>query len=230
VICVSIAKPEIPEVLDVLGEIRPWADLAEVRLDALNDPEGDLGDLRRKSPLPLVYTNRPLREGGAFTGTEEARVGILGKAVSAGVAYIDIELSTESVLREACMASAKAGGTRVIISFHDFSETPAMERLMMVLEDIQALHADAGKIVTMAHGPGDVARLFALYERSREPGLPLVAFCMGEAGRLSRLACLALGAPFTYASTGAGGETAPGQIPARDMRNFLDYFKISGKR
>lgn len=229
-ICVSVARPGLIGVIDVLGTVGPYADLAEIRLDALDDPEEDPARLREQSPLPLVYTNRPLREGGAFNGTEEARMNILNRAVAAGAAYVDIELSTESGLRKKCMASARAAGARVIMSFHDFSGTPPRARLMTILDEILANGADTAKIVTTGHGPVDVARLFALYDRARETGLSLVAFCMGEAGRLSRLACLALGAPFTYASADTGGETAPGQIPVRDMRNFLDYFKISQKR
>jgi 3-dehydroquinate dehydratase/shikimate dehydrogenase len=46
---------------------------------------------------------------------------------------------------------------------------------------------------------------------------------MGEAGKWTRILGLAHGAPMTYASLDRGGETAPGQISARDLR---DVFRV----
>jgi 3-phosphoshikimate 1-carboxyvinyltransferase len=46
----------------------------------------------------------------------------------------------------------------------------------------------------------------------------LIAFCMGEAGRESRLECLRRGAPFTYAALDGDEAVAPGQWSMSEMK------------
>ena len=69
---------------------------------------------------------------------------------------------------------------------------------------------DMVKIVTLAQSEADIDKILALYQWCREEKISgnerigalsdggLIAFCMGEAGRESRLECLRRGAPFTY--------------------------------
>ena len=74
------------------------------------------------------------------------------------------------------------------------------------------------KIVTTAAAPADPARVLSLYGAARRMGrrdLELVAFAMGEMGRMSRVLCLYLGSPHTYASLGRA--VAPGQMALADM-------------
>ena len=56
--------------------------------------------------------------------------------------------------------------------------------------------------------------------RVQEEGT-LVAFCMGEAGRESRLDCLRKGSPFTYAALDEAEATAPGQWTAAGMNEVV---------
>jgi 3-dehydroquinate dehydratase/shikimate dehydrogenase len=61
--------------------------------------------------------------------------------------------------------------------------------------------------------------------RLLDPGIGrgVIPIAMGEAGKWTRILGLAHGAPMTYASIDRGGETAPGQISARDLR---DVFRV----
>jgi 3-phosphoshikimate 1-carboxyvinyltransferase len=61
----------------------------------------------------------------------------------------------------------------------------------------------------------------ALYEWAKSENIDLIAFCMGEAGRQSRLDCLKYGAPYTYAALSAEEAAAPGQCPADEMREAV---------
>jgi len=49
----------------------------------------------------------------------------------------------------------------------------------------------------------------------------LIAFCMGEAGRQSRMDCLKHGAPYTYAAVSKEDTAAPGQWSAAEMASAL---------
>jgi 3-dehydroquinate dehydratase type I len=86
---------------------------------------------------------------------------------------------------------------------------------------MMASGAHIGKIVTMAHGANDVLRALNLQEQARAAGFCLSCFCMGEAGRISRLATLYLGGYMTYACLNEEQATAPGQISVRRLREMV---------
>jgi 3-dehydroquinate dehydratase type I len=223
-ICVSLAEPTCDTLLKRLQQVAAKADMAEVRLDALTDVDSlDFVSLLKDRPCPLIFTNRSSDEGGLFSGSEEDRISLLKKAVSEGADYVDIELRTDPALRDAIVKEVRKAGIKLIISYHDFSCTPAKEKLIEVFDSERRAGADIGKIITMAEGPQDVLKVLSLHFRAMAEGFPLIAFCMGPLGKMSRLACLALGAYLTYASPARGHEAAPGQIPLDDLRAMVDY-------
>ena len=222
-ICVSLAEPTCNALLKRLQQVAAKADMAEVRLDTLADAESlDFVSLIKDRPCPLIFTNISSAEGGLFSGSEEERISLLEKAISAGADYVDIELRTDPALRDAIVKKVRETGTKLIISYHDFFCTPEKEKLIEVFDSERRAGADIGKIVTMAEGPQDVLKVFSLYFKALDEGFPLIAFCMGPFGKMSRLACLAMGAYLTYASTARGHEAAPGQIPLDDLRAMVD--------
>jgi len=230
-ICVSLAEPTCDALLKRLQQVVAKADLAEVRLDALTDVESlDFVSLIKDRPCPLIFTNISSTEGGLFSGPEEERINLLKKAISAGADYVDIELRTDPALRDAIVKKVREAGTKLIISYHDFSRTPAKEKLIEVFDSERRAGADIGKIVTMAEGPQDVLKVLSLHFKAMAEGFPLIAFCMGPFGKMSRLACLALGAYLTYASPARGHEAAPGQIPLDDLRAMVDCLNDMGEK
>jgi 3-dehydroquinate dehydratase-1/3-dehydroquinate dehydratase/shikimate dehydrogenase len=80
--------------------------------------------------------------------------------------------------------------------------------------------ADIAKIITTAHDWLDVLRVLGLQEDAARLGLPLIAFCMGRAGVISRLATIELGGFMSYCTVNEQEATAPGQIPVRVMREM----------
>jgi cytidylate kinase len=58
----------------------------------------------------------------------------------------------------------------------------------------------------------------------------LIAFCMGEAGKNSRLECLKAGSPYTYAALSEEEAAAPGQWPVEEMKKAVyEDFSFIGK-
>jgi 3-dehydroquinate dehydratase type I len=81
--------------------------------------------------------------------------------------------------------------------------------------------AHIGKIVTIAKDYKDVLRILNLQAAAAENNFPLIAFCMGVIGKISRLATTMLGGYMTYAAPDEGEETAPGQIRVSALRAML---------
>lgn len=221
-ICVSVAAPTSAEALTAAALAEAAADVIEIRLDYLSSPA--VRPFIEKIHKPLLFTNRPAWEGGRFTGDEQSRTNLLIEAVTAGVDYVDIELKADNRIRQQVIAAARKGKTRVIISWHDFKTTASRPALETIFQEQYRSGADIGKIVTMAHSVEDVLRVLNLQVLAREMGFPLIAFCMGRVGMISRVATLELGGFMTYAAPDDGLPTAPGQLPASFIKKFLTLF------
>ena len=235
-VCASVAA-RTPERMEaaVDGAIRAGADLAEARLDLIASARDvpraldvlSAGARGRRRMRRTVCTLRPRGEGGAFGGAERERIGLLGLAAEHGPRLLDVEYAT--LARSARLrARIESAGADVVASWHDRSGTPPLAALARRLERMSAL-APYVKIVTTAARPADPARVLSLYGMVRgsaagEGGgrrggarTRLVAFAMGEMGRVSRVLCLYLGSPYTYASLG-GAALAPGQLDLSAVR------------
>jgi 3-dehydroquinate dehydratase I len=217
-ICVSLAGADAAIICEQARQVADLADVLEIRLDSMTlpEPEKCCSLLRR----PLLFTCRPTWEGGQFAGSEEERIAPLVEAVRLRAAYIDLELRAALHSRHCLLEAMKESPTRLILSWHDFKETPSAAELTNLLHQMIASGAHVGKIVTTAQNANDVLRVLALQQEARAAGFPLTAFCMGEAGRISRLATLYLGGYMSYACLNDAHATAPGQIPAAKMRKL----------
>ncbi|MHB1184828.1 MAG: type I 3-dehydroquinate dehydratase [Desulfobulbia bacterium] len=218
-LCVSIAGATPAETLALAKNSEAVADVIEIRLDSLTEP--DIPFFLDNLSKPLLFTNRPTWEGGNCADEEKARINLLNKCAEAGAAYVDIELNADPTLATELIGAARANNCKTIVSWHDFKCTASSQALSEIFQRQCRSGADIGKIVTTARCFQDVFRVLALQEQAAELGLPLIAFCMGPAGMISRVATTDLGGYMTYAAPDNGPATAPGQLPASSLRRIF---------
>ena len=60
----------------------------------------------------------------------------------------------------------------------------------------------------------------------QKKGLKIIAFCMGEQGKISRVMAPLLGSYLTYASLNKGEESAPGQLTVKEIKEVFRILKI----
>jgi len=220
-ICVSVAGKTVGRAIDIARHSEALADVVEIRLDSLSRPEVE--PFKKNLTRPLLFTNRPTWEGGLFKGSEGERIALLLKAIESDCALVDLELKTTGELRaELLDVLLEHPQTGLIISWHDFSGTPSGDELSGILQQQIESGAHIGKIVTTANDYNDVLRVLNLQAIAKENNFPLIAFCMGQVGMISRLATLKLGGYMTYASPDGGDETAPGQMPVSLISEMLE--------
>lgn len=208
-ICTSIQNKELIPILDVLESGK--VEMAEIRLDRCPLEDEDIETLFSSSDVPLVATCR-LQE-------EEAAPALLEMAIRAGAKYVDLEMEAPAAVGRRIREACREWGSVLIRSYHDFSGTPPLATLRSLLERARAYGGEVVKIVTTATCEADNETIKALYKEAA-PGT-LIAFCMGEMGRASRLEALRQGAPFTYACLTEEEATAPGQWTTRAMREAV---------
>jgi len=98
---------------------------------------------------------------------------------------------------------------KLIISYHNFNHTPSLKKLQKIVKEMQKQGADIGKIVTTALKTED--NLVPL-QLLTEMDLPLISFCMGEKGRVSRIMAPKFGSLISYVPPTRDFVTADGQI------------------
>lgn len=146
-------------------------------------------------------------------------------AIHAGAAFVDLEIEAPPMMSKRLRRETRENGTVFVRSYHDYKGTDSIEALKALTEKCFAIGADIAKIVTMAapctgdNQSSDVDRVLSLYDHF-DPA-KLIAFAMGDAGKTSRIQCLAKGSPFTYASLNEADAAAPGQMTTREMRDIV---------
>jgi 3-dehydroquinate dehydratase-1 len=111
------------------------------------------------------------------------------------------------------------------MSYHNYKRTPSRQVLEEIIESCFAAGVDIAKISCQSLSHADTARILSLYDREEVnyENKKIIAVAMGEIGKISRLAALLLGAPFTYASLSQGKETAPGQLSKQSLLEILRW-------
>ena len=212
-ICVPIVARTNRAARADLARAAALADIAELRLDYLQEPP-DLEFLLADRPCPVIVTNRAPRQGGFFEGGEVERVALLREAVFEGVEYIDIEHDAVGRLRERL-------GTKVIVSYHNFEETPL--DLHRIAQNLLGAGGDIIKVATYARDVSDTVRLCQL---ASDIGVPKIILGMGPRGVATRILARKFGSFLTYAALAAGKASAPGQPTVRELLDIYHFRSI----
>ncbi|KAA8536927.1 hypothetical protein F0562_029405 [Nyssa sinensis] len=201
------------------------ADIVEIRLDCLRQfsPHNDLEILIKRSPLPTLVTYRPIWEGGQYEGDENKRQDALRLAMELGADYIDVELQVAHEFNNSIYGK-KPEKFKVIVSSHNFHNTPSVEAIGNLVARIQATGADIVKIATTALDITDVARVFQVTVHCQ---IPTIGIVMGERGLISRLLSPKFGGYLTYGALEAGAISAPGQPIAKDLLDLYNFRLIN---
>ena len=213
--CVSVAETTPKKIQSTLRRALQKSDYAEIRFDFLRpDQVPDALQLIQGSLGRCICTLRPKSEGGKFVGTEQNRASILKLIAEYRPHLIDLEFSAVSKNRP-LLEYVRKTGTQILVSWHDFKKTPSYSALDSKMKRMRRLSKNV-KIVTMANSIGDATTVLSLY---RKQSAGLIAFSMGDYGRISRILCMSLGSPFTYVSLGK--PIAPGQFSVDEVKSII---------
>lgn len=216
-ICTTIQNRTLEEIMNLLETSEPRIQMAEIRLDRCPLSIEEIEDLFSSSDTPLVATCRVADDGN---GTWEEAEEKLTAAVEAGAAFLDLEIEAPKEIGKRLRRACTEYGTTMIRSSHFFTGTPSDEVLRSTVEKCRKFGGEIVKIAAMAKSEEDVARVLGLYsvaEPDDQRLYELIAFSMGEIGKASRLECLKLGSPFTYAALNENEVAAPGQWSYSEM-------------
>jgi 3-dehydroquinate dehydratase / shikimate dehydrogenase len=187
-LCVTVTAPTTAALREARDRA-DQADLVELRLDTVSDPDvaGALAERQR----PVIVTCRAAWEGGSFRGSEDERRRILEQAVEQGAEFVDIEWQArfEDLI-------ARTGGRRIILSSHDFAKTPSD-----LPERARAMRSTGAEVIKIAAKANRLTDCLALLDVDVSRSYPqrTILIAMGEAGLITRVLAGRFGSAWTYA-------------------------------
>jgi len=217
-VCVAVIGADANQMVEKAEALARDNSFLELRLDYLAKPGLALPRIKRFTEshhsTVVIATCRRASSGGKFKGSIASQLDILGKASAAGCQLVDVELQTASKCKPEQLQKLR-GRAALILSFHDFRATKKLDE---TLEKMLAYPADFYKIVSTATTLSDNVAMIKFLARQGDRH-SLVSMCMGEQGIISRVLGVRAGSVFTFGAASAGEATAPGQVPAQELRN-----------
>ena len=238
-ICTVIHNKNLGQILEALEQ----CEMAEIRLDSCRLSAREMQECF-SSDVPLIATCRvaelmasepSLQDESLTPQSREIKAAQIAEkrlclAIEAGARYVDVEIEAPKQMSKRVRNVAHENGTVFIRSYHDFEGTASVDALRTLVVKCHYHGADMVKVATVASSQEDAERVLSLYEwcggmqgtdmeNLADGGL--IAFCMGDIGRDSRLECLRRGAPFTYAALDDDEPMAPGQWTMSEMKTAV---------
>ena len=215
--CVSIAETTTKKLKHTLKIALRKSDYVEIRFDFLKAEQiPQVLENVKKDLKKIVCTLRPKTEGGKFDGNERERISILKLIAEYNPFLLDVEFNTMKK-EKSLVKYLKTTKTNLLISGHDFKKTPNITELKKKLNQMSKYSSNV-KIVTTAKTTDDSTRVLQLYNKKGK--INLIAFAMGDSGRISRILSLYLGSPYAYVSLGK--PIAPGQFSVDEVKKIIN--------
>jgi 3-dehydroquinate dehydratase-1 len=176
--------------------------------------------------LPIIFTRRSIREGGAPIALDDAGVVALYDSIGASglVDFLDFEMSNDPGHVRQVVETAHRQRTRVILSYHNFDYTPSEATLVERFLEAERLGGDVAKVAVMPRDRADVLTLLAATAAAdAKCGIPLISMSMGPLGAISRMVGGVFGSTLSFAV--GDKASAPGQIPIADLVAVYDIIR-----
>ena len=202
-ICTPVIGKTLKEFLKNLDNVQEISEMVELRVDKMkNLNKKDLQLIRKKTVKEAIFTSR--------------RKDIILMSLDLEFDFIDIDFSMIGDLK-----LSKLKQSKIILSFHDFNETPSLVLLRKIKKKMKLFKPEVIKIATTVKKNADINNLlkFLLNKNKNEK---MIVVGMGKKGRIIRILGPLLGSFLTFAST-QYGKTAPDQI---DIGKMKDIYKL----
>lgn len=234
-VVVSISGTSLSDIQKEIAHVKKnieSLDIVEIRSDAfdnmsrsehlslVNEVCSELSD------LPIIYTYRTSHEGGSGSKSYAEYKDLLMDVITkCHIDIIDIEFVTGGKVISEIVDCAGEHGRTVLLSHHNFKETPRLEEMQKMLYN---MHSAGGEILKLAFRPNDaddVVNMLKIVKIGKEAiGNKIIGISMGELGKMTRLAGGDFGSCLTYGYI--TNNSAPGQVHASRIKDALKAYEI----
>ncbi|MCL2214028.1 MAG: type I 3-dehydroquinate dehydratase [Treponema sp.] len=229
-ICLCLTAKTIQRNLEILNKYGKYTDIAELRVDCLDDDERlYIRRFPELAGMPVILTIRRDVDGGYYSQGEGARVRLFANGLAYAnadsrynFAYVDIEDDFDVPSLE---EAARTFGTRIIRSCHNVNGI--IDNIHDKLKSMKRVGDEIVKFALKVNSVNDVLRVFNASGEFK--GQDKILICMGHYGIYSRILTEKFGSFLTYSSALSEDETpgASGQMDVRELAELYQFKKIT---
>lgn len=233
-LCTPIVGATKEELLNELQKVKgKGPDMIEWRVDHFHEIGNftkvvEIADTIKEAigNVPLLFTIRSVAEGGNPTplSPEEILKLLTYICENSSVDIIDYEIQNPEDYTVHLREISQQYGKSLILSYHDFNQTPSNEDLLSTLKKAEELRADVAKVAVMPKTHQDVIRLLDVTNQANEVlGIPIATMSMNNLGAITRMAGWIFGSMIVF--TVGANSSAPGQVPIEEIRRIIKMMK-----
>lgn len=224
--CLPIIKSSKGEVLQIILHNLDGYDFFEVWLDYIEDLDEDfIKSLinKFKDKLILLLRRRDLEKGKLSNDLKSKIIELLEGSVS----ILDLDIVDQKDDLE--FLRKNKSSIKKIVSYHNYGETPPLERLEKIIGEMRKFNPDIFKISTFCKNERDSLKLLNLLlilKKQNEQvfsnrNKKFIILGMGEQGLITRIFGAVWGNAFNFAPIGLKERSAEGQLTKRQLENIL---------
>ena len=199
-----------------------WRGDCFCRVHDLTEMEQTAKNLRQQmGDCPILFTCRT--EDGRFSMSIRDYIELNKRMIATGcIDLVDVELFMGDMVCRELVEYAHTHHVAVVISNHEFEQTPDVDVMVRRLQSMRYLGADVPKIAVMPKNNRDVLKLLQATDTFNQwfGDCPIITMSMGKMGVISRLCGETFGSALTFATVGKA--SAPGQISVDEVETILD--------
>ncbi|GHU02586.1 3-dehydroquinate dehydratase [Spirochaetia bacterium] len=232
-VCLCLTGKTIARDLEILEKYRKYVDIAELRVDCLDDDEQfQIRRFPELAGVPVILTNRRIIDGGRFSGGEGARIIIFSRALAfasadrrKNFAYVDLE---EDLNVPSLEEAARTFGTRIIRSYHNMHGVD--KDIPGKLRGLRRIGDEIAKAALMPRSLADVSEIYRAAKETA--GMDKILIAMGSFGMSTRVLAKYIGSWLTYTSIKDEADFPPaaeGQLDPKELTQLYRFKKITAK-
>ncbi len=215
-ICIPIVdfENDLDDRIEVINNSRQ-VKYAELRIDYLDDLN-HLENIISKIDKQIILTNRIVKEWWKFAWNSKQSIEILLEYIDK-INYVDFELENWDYIID---LKEKLHNKSLILSYHDFQNTPKLEELKNVLASMKKYNPDVYKIAVMPNIEKDLEVIYELTKHFKDNyNWDFVLISMWELWINTRIELPKMWSLITFGSLWK--ESAPGQIKYDELYDLI---------
>lgn len=211
-ICAPVKEKNILETLLMIKKVPRIFNLIEIWIDEIEqiDENGILEICHAAKRKPLI-----------FKFTKPVNFSFIASCLNKKIQYFDIDDNNDQTTVQ--RIKTLIGDKKIILSHHDAMKTPLFTDILETAQNMKRKGADIVKIVTKANKIEDNLAPLRLLTNSAALSTPLISFCSGELGRMSRIYASKLGSFVDYVLPSERYLTSEGQLLLKDFKKIQKY-------
>lgn len=224
--CLPIIKETKEAVLSTISD-NPDYDFYEIWLGYIKDLDTDFVwklSEQYNGKLIFLFRKQNLEKSDLEKELKEKIIKLLENSDN----LLDLDINNQK--EELSFIKEHKLNNKLVISFHDYKETPKLEELGKIAADMDSRfrgddNAIIFKVATFCKSSEDGVTLLTLLLRLKEQKKKFIILGMGEEGVIVRIYGALWGNEFNFAPVDKNGKSAPGQLTREKLERILEVIR-----